>query len=34
MVSCNISWDGKAEMETILRGFMGSWGIYVNFGRN
>lgn len=33
-VPCNISWDGEAEMEGILKGFLGSWGVYISFGRN
>lgn len=34
MVPCNTSWDGKAEMEAILKGSLSGWGVYVNFGRN
>lgn len=34
MVPCSISWDSEAGMEAVLKGFLGSWGVYVSFGRN
>lgn len=34
MVPCSTSWDSEAGMEAVLKGFLGSWGVYVSFGRN
>lgn len=34
MVPCNICWDSEAEMEAILKGFWGGWGVYLRFVRN
>lgn len=34
MLPCNTSWDGEAEIEAILKGFLGDWGVHVSFERN